>query len=363
MREVRIDSLKLGEPLSGTVYCDFAYNVFLAKGTILKQEHLDRLHRANPHGLCYIVNEDVLAGLRLDLLEQLDNPQVKRAYLDLYVVGRSLMESMERGNPFNLKLVQDAAGFLVDQMMDNTMLLLQLASVRAIDDYTFSHMVNSALYAAAFGRCLNLPKKDIRDLCLAGLLHDIGKVQIPAEILCKPDKLTPEEFAEMKKHPKYAYEKLKCFAEIDEQIRQAALQHHERGDGSGYPDGRKTGEISTFARIIAIVDVYDALTSDRCYRRRVLPHESAEVLMGDCAYDRFDIELVRTFLRFIALYPLGTEVMLNDGRRARVKHINADFPLRPTLELLRPAAGGKLLPAGDVDLCKHPTLFINKVLI
>jgi HD-GYP domain-containing protein (c-di-GMP phosphodiesterase class II) len=222
-------------------------------------------------------------------------------------------------------------------------------------------MVNVAVYAASFGRCQNYGTEDIRDLCLAGLLHDVGKARLPAEVLSKQHELTEEELAMVRSHPEYGYLELLKAREINERVRQGALQHHERGDGSGYPKGLRQKEISRFARIIAIADVYDALTSDRCYRNRVLPHEGAEVLMGDSALDRLDLEMVKVFLNNIVLYALGTEVVLSDGRYARVIRING-FPLRPVLELLEGTASGTRTSAGVLHLLEHPTLFIAKVI-
>ena len=237
-------------------------------------------------------------------------------------------------SPINIELATETVDVIVEQIMDSGNIMLQLAAIHLVDDYTFSHMINVALYSGALAKCLNYDVQDIKDICFAGLLHDVGKAKIPKEILRKPDKLTPDEFSITKKHAEQGYQIL-CQEElVNERVRQVALQHHERGDGSGYPYGLHTQDISPFARLIAIADVYDALTSDRCYRERVLPHESAEILMADCTLNKLDIELVKAFLKYIILYPIGTRVLLSDGRYGRVIKIHADFPLRPTLEIL-----------------------------
>lgn len=361
MKEVQCNQLKIGDVLAHDIYTDYAYTTLLTKGTVITKEHLQKLLEFNAKGYCMVLEAEDTAGLRFEILDKVADQQIKRAYLDTFIVGKGIFDNMARGNPINVKLVCEVVNVLVDQMLRSDTLLLQLAAVRLVDDYTFSHMVNSALYAAAFGRCLGLSTSDIRDLCLAGLLHDVGKAKVSHEILRKPGELNCDEYGEIKKHPEYAYAELCKYPELNERVRQSALQHHERGDGSGYPRGLRQEHWSLFARIIAIVDVYDALTSDRCYRGRVQPHESADILMGDCAANRLDAELVRVFLKHIARYPLGAEVVLSDGRCARIICIHPEFPLRPVLEILEhnePGSGG----VGKVDLMMQPSLFIASVL-
>jgi HD-GYP domain-containing protein (c-di-GMP phosphodiesterase class II) len=353
--------LQPGDTLATSIYCEYSYKLLLPKGTVITREHLRQLARLQARGYRLVFAPQGVEGIRLDLLSRVDE-RTKRAYLDTFVAAKSIFENMQRGNPINIRLACEAVEVLVEEIMQRNEVLLQLASIRLIDDYTFSHMVNVAVYVASFGKCLNYSAGDIRDLCLAGLLHDLGKARLPACVLNKPGELTEEENSLVRQHPEYGYFELLKISGINERVRQAVLQHHERGDGSGYPGGLRQGEISRFARIIAIADVYDALTSDRCYRGRVLPHEGAEVLMGDSAQNRLDIELVKIFLNNIVLYPLGAEVILSDGRQARVVRVHQGFPLRPVLEVLEHGGSGVSVPPGVLDLLEHPTLFITKII-
>lgn len=363
MREIAIGSLKVGDTLPSAIYCKHAYNMLLAKGTVLTEELLERIKIMYPQGTCLLLDDNDASGLRMELLAQVINPRVKKAYLDTFIVGKSIFESMMQGNPLNIQLACEAVNLLVGQILENEMVLLQIAAIKVIDDYTFSHMVNCALYAAAFGKSLGLSAEETNDICLAGLLHDIGKAKIPLTILRKPGELTRDEFAEMQRHSELGYDALTKFPEMNERVRQAVLQHHERCDGSGYPRKLRRSQISLFSRIIAIVDIYDALTSNRCYRGRILPHESVEILMSDCSLNRLDLELVRIFLKKIALYPVGLEVMLDNGERARVSKLNEDFPLRPVLEIMKLDHDGIWQSAGELNLLDHPTLFIAQVLM
>ena len=360
MREISVGSLKIGDTLASSIHCGFSYRLLLPKGTVVTEEHLSRLSSLKAQGHCLVLEPSDVEGIRLDLLDRLDE-KVKRAYLDTYVVGKSIFENLQHGNPVNIKLACEAVDVLIGEIMRRGDLLLQLAANRLIDDYTFSHMVNVAVYTASYGKFQNWGMGDVSDLCLAGLLHDVGKARLPTDVLNKREELTAEELALVRSHPEYGYIELRQISEVNERVRQGVLQHHERGDGSGYPKGLRHKEISRFARVIAVADVYDALTSDRCYRNRVLPHEGAEVLIGDSALNRLDLEIVRVFLSSIVLYPVGTEVILSDGRQARVILINDGFPLRPVLEVLESTDSGTRIPVGVVHLLEHPTLFIKRV--
>lgn len=362
MKEIRVNRLKVGDTLAGSICCDHSYKLLLSKGTVITAEHLVKLKKYNYYGFCLILGQEDMTGIRLDLLNQLGNDKIKRAYLDMFVVGKSIFENLEKGNPINIELATETVDVVVEQIMDSSNIILQLAAVHLVDDYTLSHMINVALYSGALAKCLGYSVQDIKDICFAGLLHDVGKAKIPKDILRKPDKLTPEELLIAKKHAEQGYQIL-CQEElVSERVRQVALQHHERGDGSGYPYGLHHREIGIFSQLIAIADVYDAMTSDRCYKERILPHESAEILLADCSMNKLNIELVKAFLKYIILYPIGTRVILNDGRYAQVTRIHADFPLRPVLAVMDDDAPGCCQVNGTVDMLREPTIFIKQIL-
>ena len=175
----------------------------------------------------------------------------------------------------------------VDRMVgasgSRTNVFNMLHCIREYDEMTYMHSVNVSLIAGCFAKWLELGEESERMLTLAGLLHDIGKTVIPREIILKPDSLTAEEYKTVKTHTLRGYELLKD-KNIDDRIKMAALQHHERADGSGYPFGKSGEQIESFAMIIAIADVYDAMTSDRIYRPRVCPFDVVKMLQNDDAH-------------------------------------------------------------------------------
>jgi HD-GYP domain-containing protein (c-di-GMP phosphodiesterase class II) len=199
-------------------------------------------------------------------------------------------------------------------------------------------MVHVAIMAARLGMGLGWPREELDRLALAGLLHDIGMLRLPESLTAKTGKLSPQESEQMRSHPELGCETIRSLDPDYEWLAQAVLQEHERWDGQGYPKGLKEHQITEYARIIGIVDIFDALLNARPYRRRLLPHEAVrEVLVAEKA--SFPSYVVKAFVHEFSLFPVGTPVRLNTGETAIVKQRNAEYPLRPVVEV-RPTNGG-----------------------
>jgi putative nucleotidyltransferase with HDIG domain len=216
-------------------------------------------------------------------------------------------------------------------------------------EYTYLHCVNVAILAVSVGIKMNLTAEDLTYLGTAGILHDIGKNKIPAWLLDKTGQLSEEEYGMLRKHPEYGYDMLTSSQELTSVTRAGVLQHHERYDGSGYPRGLKGKEITLYARILAVADTYDAMTSDRAYREAYAPSEAVEYLMGngDQLYDNLVID---AFVKCVTIYPLGSCVELNNGVRAVVVKNYADCVLRPLIRVIESKE--------MIDL-KNDTRFLN----
>ena len=225
-----------------------------------------------------------------------------------------------------------AAGEITEEIMRNHHVLLQIAAMKAFDNYTFSHAVHVAIYASTLAKYLNFSRRDMEQICLTGLLHDLGKIDIPLEILNKPEKLTPKEFEVMKGHVRQSYKRVKMFQRINEEIPGVIYQHHERMDGQGYPEGISGKDIHKWARIISIADVYDAVTTDRAYRHSFLPHIGAEILMSSMG--QLDSDYVQAFLNNMPIYPIGSRVKLNTGEVGVVACTYPQMQLRPRVHVL-----------------------------
>ncbi|MCR5545431.1 MAG: HD-GYP domain-containing protein [Lachnospiraceae bacterium] len=211
-------------------------------------------------------------------------------------------------------------------------ILTYIHNMQGNDDSVYAHSINVALVCRAIGKWLKMNRDDLDDLTLAGLLHDIGKLNVPTEVLGKTGKLTDEEFALIKKHPLDGRKMLKQCPAIDSRFLNAALQHHERSDGSGYPRGLTDDEIDDFAAIVAIADVYDAMTATRSYRSALSPFEVIQAFEND-GLSKYRTQYILTFLERMAFAYQNSLVMLSDGRRGRVVYLNKNKLSRPILEL------------------------------
>ena len=225
-----------------------------------------------------------------------------------------------------------------------------LHNLRQIDDSTYAHSVNVAIISRMLGNWLGFSEDAQNTLTLCGLLHDIGKSRIPASIIGKPGRLTSEEFEQIKRHPLLGYELLKN-QPLDPHIKNAALMHHERCDGSGYPFGLYASDIDDYASIIAVADVYDAMTADRCYRLGLCPFEVIAQFEQE-GLQRYKPRYILTFLEHIAHTYLHNRVLLNNGQTGEIIFINKRLT-RPTIQIA---------PSRFINLEEHPELYIQAII-
>lgn len=226
-------------------------------------------------------------------------------------------------------------------------------TMRSVDDSVYAHSLNVALISRAIGKWMQFSKEDLNTLTLAGLLHDIGKTQIPPEILNKQGKLTDEEFDIIRSHAKLGHKILKD-TDLDLRIKLAALQHHERYDGSGYPRGLESDEIDTFASIVAIADVYDAMTAARSYRA---PKCAFQVIAAfeDDGFQKYNPKVIFTFLQRVAACYNNSRVLLSDGTAGQIVYLNKNTLSRPIVDTVE---------HGLIDLSQsaNKDLFIKAIL-
>lgn len=224
-----------------------------------------------------------------------------------------------------------------------------LHNMQKLDDSTYAHCVNVSVICRLMGTWFHMENEDLDALTLAGLLHDIGKAQIPDDILLKPAKLTKQEFEFIKMHPEFGYDTLKN-QDLDPRIKKAVLQHHERCDGSGYPSHLQGDEIDDFAAIVAIADVYDAMTSNRCYRDGLCPFDVIAMFEEE-GINHYSAKFMPTFLERIASSYVNSQVLLSNHVIARIVFIT-EQPTRPILQL----ESGEFLDMND-----HPELYIEAI--
>jgi HD-GYP domain-containing protein (c-di-GMP phosphodiesterase class II) len=275
-------------------------------------------------------------------------------------VVQELMNDVKAGHMINTHKVKYVVDDIVDELIRNRFIATKLADIRILDDYTFAHSVNVCVLSVSTGIVLGYPKHKLEKLAIGAILHDIGKMLIPEEILNKPGELTKSEFEEMKKHALLGYELLKEQPEVPATAALVALQHHECFNGEGYPYGIKNENIHEHSRIVAVADVYDALTADRVYKNAVLPYECVEIIIASSGY-KFDPKIVRTFVENVSIYPIGTVVELNTGEMAAVIDSNRILPTRPTVMIIADKNKREVQGGAEVDLMNNPTVFITRI--
>ncbi|ACL70947.1 HD-GYP domain-containing protein [Halothermothrix orenii] len=243
---------------------------------------------------------------------------------------KGIFKDVNRGNSLefdNIRKIADEVAS-VDTNRDIVGLLTR---VRDVDEYTYTHSVNVGLLAMMFGRWLKLPEKEIKSLMYAGFLHDIGKAKVPIEILNKKGKLTGSEFNIIKKHTVYGYELVKDCKFISKKVALGVLLHHERNDGSGYPLGLTRDKIPLIAKVLAIVDTYDAMTSDRVYREHRPPFEVFKVLEENV--NSYDISLSKIFMNEMAKFYIGEKVRLTNGQTGEIVYVNPHHVSAPIVKV------------------------------
>ncbi len=225
----------------------------------------------------------------------------------------AMFTDVRMGKAVDLSATDMVIDDISESIARNATALVSLARLKNQDDYTYMHSIAVCALMIALARQINLDPEAVREAGAAGLLHDIGKMAVPQAILNKPGKLSDDEFTAVRQHPQAGYDMLVQAGQIGEIAMDVCLHHHEKMDGSGYPHGLKGEQISLYARMGAICDVYDAITSDRAYKQGWPAAESIKKMASWCD-THFDAQLYRAFVKSVGIYPVGTLVRLTSGR-------------------------------------------------
>lgn len=272
--------------------------------------------------------------------------EVARARLlhrEANVIVRNMMGDIRLGKQIELEKIEPVVTQIVDSIFRQQDALLPLSLLKTHDEYTFQHSVSVCTLMTSFARALELPREIIHEIAIGALLHDVGKAKVPDAILNKPAKLTDAEFDKMKSHVVQSKVILLGTPGISGIALDVAAQHHERFDGTGYPNKLKGEQISLYGQMGAIVDVYDALTSNRCYHKGRPPTEALRKLLEWSKF-HFKPDLVQAFIRTIGIYPSGSLVRLESGRLAVVQEQHADKLMQPTVKVMFHTKGHYLTP-------------------
>ena len=321
---VSIYECQPGMQTAETIYNEYGA-VIVAENTILDPHLINKLKKLDIVRIkIYDKSPEIISASNTELF----NAQ----YVENAQTIKELLHDISNGGKLEITKVNTLSDSVYSRLNENRDIMGCINRIRGVDEYTYTHSLNVSMLSMLIAKWMKYDRSRIRDIVQAGLLHDVGKSMIPVEILNKPGALDPDEFEEIKKHPVYGYRILERSSRINQDIMKAVLLHHEREDGSGYPMGVRGPQIHEYAKIIAVADIYDAMTSNRAYRAKESPFDAFE-LMENNTFGVLDPVVVNTFLQNVASYYIGDQVRLNTGDTGEIIYINPRHIAQPIVRV------------------------------
>lgn len=348
MKKIYIEDVETGMILGQDIFNDNG-QLIITEGTQLKDNHIDYIRNLN---LMYIIIQVEPDKLEYFNKQQRKEEEFQETYQHSVKKFKKIFKEIKLGSKLLENEINDIITPILDEVDRSTNLVERIWQIQQNDEYTFEHSVQVSIFSALMGKWLKLHKRDIKELAIAGLLHDLGKCNIPDSILNKPSSLSLEELAIMKNHPILGYMILIGSKDFySDKIMQGVLQHHERCDGNGYPSALIGVQIHPYAKLVAIADIYSAMTSDRVYREKLCPFNVAEMMYND-SQGQLDTFYCNMFLYRISQYFIGNHVRLSDGSLGKIIMCEKSHPHLP------------LIKVGNdfIDLIKRPDLRIEELL-
>ncbi len=338
---------------------NFGHQVVIKKGTVLSDRQITRLQQYSI--LRVMVEDELVAGQlsqkfhrssyskRVQASDEFKKFQ-KDYDKEIHEFREILNDVIEKNDEIDVDSLYQSVITLLKDTGNSFNAFDMVQNLRHYDDSTYAHSINVGLLCNVFSTWLGFPEEDQKTITLAGVLHDIGKTKIPLNIIQKPGKLNNVEYNIIKMHPNLGYDIL-TEHRLNYHIKNAALMHHERCDGTGYPSGLKGRDIDYFAKILSIVDVYDAMTSPRVYRGPMCPFDVIDIFVQD-GLQKYDSEFILVFLKRIADSYINERVRLSNGTEGTIIYVNRNSLASPVI----------MTDAGPLDLYKEKTIHIDEIL-
>ncbi len=321
------------------------------KGIPLTKEQVEHVQRDWQRRMQRFREQEDIANQRKHVKETKEFKQFSGHYekgvIDAEIAFNSVLLADE-------EVDMDAMCTMINEMIEDCgesfgNIVVMLNNMEGYDDSTYAHCINVSMLATLIGKKMGFSDDELQTLSVGGLLHDVGKLSIPENILKKAGKLSDAEYELVKNHSVDGYNQLKD-KDLNEDVLMCVLQHHEKCDGSGYPYALKRDDINKYAKIVAIADVYDALTSQRAYKEAMCPFIAAEIFEEE-SYEKYEVEYLLPFLHYIVEVYVGMDVILSNGEEARVVMINQDNLSKPLIKTEQ----------GFVDLAKSEGVTITEI--
>lgn len=352
MRLVNISYVEPGSILARPVI-NSSGTVLLRAGVHLTASYIERLKNMGYDML--FIQDDRLDDVEIHVAITAQTREV--AYKSIELISKYIERDPADSLPIDK--VRSTVQQMIDDLLASSDILGNLSEIQGYDDYTFHHSVNTTIISLILGIASAYSEQKLIELGMGVLMHDIGKIKVPEEVLNKKSPLTVAEFEEIKKHTTYGFEILRKNNDLSLLSAHVAFQHQEKWDGSGYPRGLRGCAIHEYGRLAAVADVYEALTSKRVYRKAIEPNEAFEYIVSQ-ANTHFDPKVLEIFKKNIAVYPSGSGVILSNGQRGNVIKQNPAFPNRPYVRVFYECE--KVLPVPiDYNLAEYPSIMIIAV--
>jgi putative nucleotidyltransferase with HDIG domain len=268
---------------------------------------------------------------KIDFKKEL--PIAAERHAVLSTTAENVMADIANNKKLALPNLRKAVNPMVESVIRNPDAFSWLTRIKSKDDYTYNHLVSTAIWSVALGRQLGLPKQDLQSLGMGGLLFDVGKMKLPEKLINNSNRFNQIEFKLVRKHVEYSVEIVQSIPGINDKVVEMVATHHERHNGTGYPRGLKGNEIPLFGKIAGITDYYDAFTSERSFQSATSPHDAVRKLYDWSNID-FQAELVEQFIQLVGVYPVGTVIELSDMRIGIVVAHHRALRLRPKIMLI-----------------------------
>lgn len=353
--------LKVGMVLAENIY-DLEGNILLASGIKLRESYIKKIEET-PTQRIAIENwiqgsNDPDRANALQSMKQKRQIRIEATRQESCVLLKSSLEVILEGNGINTTIMSEVIERIIQDILSSDDIVFHIDQLREVDEYLFDHAINVAILSIITGVVLGFNKQSLKTIGMGAILHDVGKLFVDQDVLNKPGHLTSDEFVLIKHHSRLGHEVLKKCPDVTIESALVALNHHERFDGTGYPLGYKGDEIDFNSRIVCITDVFDALTSDRVYSKKISPYKAMQHIVKQ-ASSHFDPELVKKFISALGYYYHGAVVVLHDNTIAIV--IERDR-YRPVVRVVQDTSATVMPEHYEIDLKKNPSVRIKSIL-